>query len=865
MRHQSLILGIVLVVLVLVFYLYNSYCDSEPFETWDIKVQDRANPLAAQQNPLRNPAAPIGISEKNATALRNMSIVALNSPTTVADGAGSYKQVMPTIEKFVVSPRIDDENTYLAHIKMCKEKGVGDTPFNDSEFAKYCGMCITSGTLKNGESFTEPTGVVVYDKDKQEAISTAAKNGYPFARAIPSVGAAVCVGADKSNNSVPVLAINQADYDAFRKRRSCRDSHKIGEQCGRCVSSKESTWIPSSGGIQPLTLYLWGSGDAKVSLGSGFTSEILKLSGTAGKEVPLGRVKEGTSIQISVESKETPFMYGVIVSPTADRRVYKLPIEKFIELDTISGAAPRRSIGKYFDDVKIFCTQLMAQSGKNKMNLSGFIPVTLVEADQLAAFDCPSGPLVQSQGSAELLIDDACLNPRGQGPGNYSDECIRETILQAGCSTNGTWYKNLPTNRNFKLSDYLKEIRNKSALADKDPAVAMGCKGVDISTPCDSFLNGGIPDKACMSYLYLNQSEGTRVGRAYKNATADSTSMIGNKDGFCRPEGTLNPQNSDNAMSTLIDIAKGYKGISGIEAVKSYLSEVYMKAISNLDLNVEDKDGGRKTSWKKCIGMNVLDRPLPTVTTNSMNDVINNTQQCFPFPQTINLNQSKGKIIGQVSLTQDYTLSFNITPRSKHGDWGNIIHFTTNNTNTSRCPAIWFFPEKLSFHVIIGDNKEWNWGINTITKNTHDEIPLNQKSSFRLECRGNKVTVTVNQKVYTATQPTQRAMGDAIVYGSDPWYVPANALIENLCYTGGGSPAHISDNYSCVKRWDHGGDDINCWGSGKTIQELETLCNKNPNCRSYNTFDESGGCVKNKSSTNITNENNRVTNFCVKK
>jgi hypothetical protein len=108
-------------------------------------------------------------------------------------------------------------------------------------------------------------------------------------------------------------------------------------------------------------------------------------------------------------------------------------------------------------------------------------------------------------------------------------------------------------------------------------------------------------------------------------------------------------------------------------------------------------------------------------------------------------------------------------------------------------------------------------------------------------------------------------MGDAIVYGSDPWYVPANALIENLCYTGGGSPAHISDNYSCVKRWDHGGDDINCWGSGKTIQELETLCNKNPNCRSYNTFDESGGCVKNKSSTNITNENNRVTNFCVKK
>jgi hypothetical protein len=863
MRHQSLILGIVLVVLVLAFYVYNCSFESEGFETWSNSVQDRTNPLAGQQNPLKNPAVPIGISKSKANALRNMTAVALNQPTATADGAGSYKQVMPIIEKFVVTPRIDDETSYLGMIQMCKEKGKAANPFSDSQFNENCGMCITSGTLKTGESFTGPTGVLVYKKDKEEAISTAVDNGYPFARALPSVDSAICVGANKDNESLPVLAINQKDYDAFRKRKACRDSHQIGQQCGRCVSDQESTWIPPSGGKQPLTLYLWGSGKAKVSLANGFTSDFLSLSDSA-SAVPIGRVEEGTDIQISVQSDGGPYVYGAIVSATAAQGVYKLPIEKFMEVDTISGAAPRRNGVKYFDGVKVFCTKLMGQSGRTSMNLKGFIPITLVEVDQLAAFDCPSGPLVQSQGSAELLIDDVCLNPRGQGPGTYSDDCVKQTILQAGCSTNGTWYKNPPADRNFNIANYLNMIKEKAKYVESDPEIAMGCKGIDIRTPCDAFLNGGIPDKACMTYLYLNQSEKSkRVGRAYKNADTKFASVIGNTIGFCRPEGSLNPEASPNAMGELTEKAGGYKGLSGIEAVKAYLSDVFMKAVGSLDVNIEDDKGGRRTSWKKCFNMKIADPPLAGVVKNSINDVIDNRTNCFPFPKNIDLPREHGKLLGQVALTQDYTLSFNIIPRAINGNWNNIIHFTTNNADWHavgcRTPAIWFFPGSLNLHVRIGDTRDWNWGIDT------DPIPINQKSSFRLDCKGNQVTVTVNDRVYRATQPTQRASGNAVVYAPNPFYVSANAYIENLCYVGGGSPAHVTPNYSCVTGWDHGGADIACWGSGQTIQNLENMCNNDPNCQSYNTFWQSGGCIKNRQSRNITNPNGAVTNFCVKR
>ena len=864
MRRESLILGIVLVVLVLVFYVYNSY--SEGFESIADKVQDRTNFLAGQQNPLKNPAANLGISETQGAALRAMSETALNTQNAVADGAGSYKQVLP---KHLVSPRIDNENSYLGLIKMCKDKGVGDSPFSDSSFASNCGMCITSGTLKTGESFDGPTGVLVYDADKADAITAQAQNNYSFPRAIPSVDSATCVGANKDNNSLPVLALNQTDYDAFRKRKACRESHKIGEECGRCVSDQESTWVSPSGGIQSFTLYLRGAGQAKVSLDNGFVTELLPLSKST-TVVPIGPVKEGTKITINVLKGATidgPYVYGALISPTVAKGLYKLPIDKFMERDSVSGAEPRKNGVEFIDDAKVFCTKLMTQIDKTSMNLTGFIPVTMVDSGQLASFDCPSAPIVQSQASAEFLIDDVCLKPKGQGPGKYSKECIQQTILQGGCSTNGSWYKDTPFHGSYTLSDLLSYMKYYSKISDKNPSISMGCKGIDISTPCDRFLYGGIPDQKCMEYLYFNRSENNkRVGRAYKNADTKYASINASRGtsniGFCRDSGSLNPvgwKNSDNAMATLTGVAGGYNGISGIEAVKTYLSDVFMKAVSNLDVNIDDDNGGRKTSWEKCFGIKIADAPIRNVTKNAIHDVIDKRNVCFPFPQNIDIGKSRGKLIGQVTLTQDYSLSFSITPRGIQHEWSNIIHFTTSNDDWSpgsRSPAIWFHPGELKLHIRIGDSTDLNWGIDT------DSLPINQKSSFSLECTGNKVTVMVNSKVYTATQPTYRASGNAIVYASNPWYVSANASIESLCYSGGVSPAHTSPNYACVKGWDHGGDDINCFGS-KTIQELETMCNNNPNCKSFNTLGK-GGCIKNQSSGDIRNINSVVTNFCVK-
>jgi hypothetical protein len=345
--------------------------------------------------------------------------------------------------------------------------------------------------------------------------------------------------------------------------------------------------------------------------------------------------------------------------------------------------------------------------------------------------------------------------------------------------------------KNFKLGDWLNDMKNKLAtLIDTDPVVSMGCKGIDIRTPCDPFLQGGIPDQQCLNYLYFNQSENSkRVGRAYKYADTQYTSMIGNTLGFCREGGTLNPAGltGQEAVTVLRGIAGGYKGVSGIEAVKMYLSDVFMKAVGNLDLNQEDKDGGRKTSWKQCFGLKVADLPLAKVVKNSVNDVIDNRGNCITTI-TPNFTPTPSQLLARyIRLPQDYSLSFNITPTGINYNWANIIHFTryVETNDGYRCPAIWFWPGSTRLHIRIGDDTNWNYGIDT------NDLPMKQSSSVRIVCSGNTNTVTVNSQVYTSQQPHQRRqstyfqqnnMDDHFnVWSAFPGYPGAVCRVENLC------------------------------------------------------------------------------------
>ena len=755
---------------------------AEGFETIQDKVVDRASPLASTQNPLTNPVAPIGISETAGAALRDLMQTALNIPKQIVSPDGRITEATPLNP---LSPRIDNENSFLGLVKFCKDKGVGDKPFTDPGFAANCGVCITSGKLITGEVFNKPTGVLVYAKDKQAALTAKDKNGYTFPRAFPSLNAATCMGASITPDSQPVLALTQKDYDAFRKRQGCRATHKYGQECAQCISNKEFSWVPSNAETQPINLWLWGQGAVTVRIAGQQIGQTQQLQEVRPTVIQIGEAKEGAHIQIELVKGTgiiSPFLYAALQSTNPNAKPYRLPIERFIEKDGVTGSFPRRSTAKRFNDVQLSLAKLVTRANGDRMLLEGTLPLTFIDSDQLAAYDCPASPFVSKQEHAELLVDDPCLNPRGQGPNNYSEDCIRTRILDSGCSTEGSWYRSgLPGNvLGMTLPNIMSWLSGQKAFAETNPQISMFCRGIDISTPCDSYLtNGAVPNKQCLKYLYGNESEkNKRVGRAYSNAAAQFNSLNKNVIQFCQPDGALSPDKPEGEAE-LIKAAQGYKGYRGIDAVKNYLSDVFMKATGSLDINVPDAQGGRKTSWMKCFGMTLADPQLERVKRNAAGDVMDKKQESWDTTLPLSPRIINNQIIARnVWNSGNYILQFDITPRGLRGSWGSNIHFTRDGNNCcapgQRMPAIWFFPGNLRLHIRMGDSQDGNWGIDT------DAIPMNQRTSFRMECNGPAVTITINSRVITARQPNVRPSGNCMVYCADPWHEPANAVIENL-------------------------------------------------------------------------------------
>ena len=98
--------------------------------------------------------------------------------------------------------------------------------------------------------------------------------------------------------------------------------------------------------------------------------------------------------------------------------------------------------------------------------------------------------------------------------------------------------------------------------------------------------------------------------RSSKQAFENYRALDNTVEQYCRLAGSLNPQSSDKSGrdELMIIFNSGYKGKSGLDAIKQYLTDMYDRSINqDLDANKSDAQGGRKDSIRKCLGLNVRD------------------------------------------------------------------------------------------------------------------------------------------------------------------------------------------------------------------------------------------------------------------
>lgn len=594
--------------------------ESEGFETIQNIVNNIDAPVARKTNPIKNPIAEIGVSAGKAAEIKSNFQKAFNFPDVSYSSDGTRGLELPA-EQSLNTARVDDENSFLGTVAFCAKQGKSENPFSDPRFAQTCGMCMSRGKLLTGQTFDGPTGVVVFSADREKALKDMNTNGYPFPRLLPSMKAATCEGASMGEDAKPSLALNTQQYMQYKGRADCQKARVVGEKgCGQCFNTSTFTYVGGADaniGLEPITLTVYGIGDLVVKVrgtpltGAGDGGKPIALSLAKPAVIDLRRIKEGErfSLEVSQGASNGPKVGGFFSSVLANGSKFQMPLENLALVDTKTGGAPRRTGFFYSPEYGSRLVVLSAAAGKPEMAVEVAMPFTFLEPDELAAYDCPTAPIMSLKESASQLSADPCVKG-GAGPGSYSTECLQQRVLDAGCTPMGDAYKNAKQEAgSLGIGEFVDKILRYANMKEVDREAAKKCVGAGsaaaIATPCDPFLSGGTGGgsqlQQCLAFLYTNQSEGTPVGKAYSGVTSLAYTSIQSSNGkpsYCLPQGTLNPATSKELEGVF---TSGYKSKKGVEAVKHYLSDIFMRATDDgLAPTVADSAGGRSTSITKC-------------------------------------------------------------------------------------------------------------------------------------------------------------------------------------------------------------------------------------------------------------------------
>jgi hypothetical protein len=684
------------------------------------------------------------------------------------------------------TPLAEKRDGLWASIDKCEAVNTMDcNAFDDPEFSRICGMCLDIG--KNSDNVPATGGLVLLSDDRNLARESASSNYLPDY--IPTVG--FCPAGK--------MVSTKAECLKLQRQLLCRKNSSYDlDSCSQCYSDTNYSIVDPKTSPGVITgsghILVVGQGMLKVQETGFAASSEIKLHASKPHKVNI-KGRESTRIKFTLtpvdvteeEEEDIPYMAGILNGDT-NSGVFSSDLRRIVLVDEVTGRKPR-SYGKTTID-GMPSTRMAPGFDKDAAVIVIIVPFTFVETTMEESSKCKDAPFITTQAAAEFLESDPCYK-KGSGPGKFSLECLQGLWDDNGCITDGKGYPGntstasaLMTSKNGKfltlnqIADYIYNMaiitstgvdeNGKSQPMKEWSDASVFCTGREITSPCDTpAKNRGPLSPACIIHLWNNQSSKKTwqgfddpIGPTYFASNAVSLFKQGDVQRSCQATGTLSPVDKNGKNNRTV--IRYWQKQGGVNNVKLVMANLHRAA--NAQIAADDYIA---PYFKQCYG-DVPFAPRPLTLFNVPNNKL---------PETYRISRNN-TLLSSLNMTQDYKLQFVIRPRGIQGNWGSIIHFTSNDTDCcsfgSRTPAIWFWPGDLRLHVRIGAPSDGNWGI---------DIPgcqMNKESSFILECRGNSVTITLDGKVYSATHPNYRYSGNVKVYGSNPWYPEAIADIKDV-------------------------------------------------------------------------------------
>lgn len=702
--------------------------------------------------------------------------VALIASGTEGTLGSSADPMTGTVGSSTSYPLSTNKSGLFATIAMCEKVKINTdgSVFDNPNFAANCGLCLDIGKDSKGNPTTG--GLVLLEKDRKTARAATVGNAIP--NYIPTVG--TC----PANR----LVSSKAEWERLTRRLECerKGTYDI-KDCSQCYDDQSYTTVDqiADGGVVAGagTIHIVGSGTISYSE-QGYGNGKATLSSTP----YLIRLQGPETTRVTITATGTtsyPAKLAGYLSGSTQSGLFTIDLYRLVMTDTVTGRKPRTEKPITVDGNSV--TTMGPGFGKQQMSLNLNMPFTFVDTTSEEAGQCLSSPFITKQSSAEFMRSDPCYS-KGSGPGKFTLECLQSSFLSNGCTEKGSGYPSdavssaaLMTNKNGSLkslSDIAEHIYDMAVSASTGISssgkklkikawsdASQFCTGKTLTSPCDADPNvdGGPLSTDCISFLWNNG--GTDPSKSAYNPTSSATSLSSSGTQYCQKTGSLSPLDANGTVNATA--LSYWQGLGGLASVKAAMNKIHTQANSQ---GLSDKE--RLPYLTQCYGIKKL-APAPAEPSDLPHSFV-----CKPTT-----------MIGKTNVTQNYSVSFDITPTASNpGQWQSILHFTTGNYWSELggvCPGIWFAPNTLNtFAIHVGTTKDLSWAARpTIDPSSPDYLQVGKTTSFNLTCIGPTITITIGSTVFKYTQDGSRFEGFVSVYGGDIGYPNANANITNLSYT----------------------------------------------------------------------------------
>jgi hypothetical protein len=629
--------------------------------------QQMYNPLSLAADPRVTVPAIANMPADQQTAYVGAVNAALTPTATDASVPGRITVVPGTNTTPVYVP---DSSSIIVKAAFCENMAMSDNPFADVQFKEHCGVCLSSGTTNDGRAFTGPKGLYIDPAAKAAAIAVIADSPVPYTNTKPTLG--TCAGATAGVGSTYSFALTINELQDFMNRVTCQHNKNLDGTCAVCLEDGSYTYVgdTKSTPLKTVTFWVAGTGTLNVTL----AGKVIKFADSKTTLVlsstPVSfkaRLSEDSFLNFVVQAPDeetSAELYGALEAPLTGGGVFQLPLDKILLTDDMLSGKPRR--GTDYPTLTtpsgtVNCINLMSGYSKSSMSLSGSLPFFFAEKFPFSSIDCTKSVLQTKSSSASIYGGDPCYKPSGQGPGTWSTACLQNRIINSGCTTGGTLYKDSSSLQDLEMNAIIKQLDTLNQNQYSDADSSMKCNGTNISTPCDPYLNFNVNytpniSAQCINYLYYNQgAENQNIGPTYTGPIGTYYSLDAKgKKIYCLPGAGYDPAKNPNIVKQLQRESRSGAGTGriGIPYVQNFFNQAFQRATNTgLNANLPDAQGGRADSVGRCFA-SLAAIPVSISPASSMPNAryvrLSNAYQCLQISQIAcydnqGVNQAFGK------------------------------------------------------------------------------------------------------------------------------------------------------------------------------------------------------------------------------